>query len=84
MRIPYLANLAEDVEGLTGTEGDNGALDVLALAGTELGPADLALAVDGVNSETLTPKICSTAILISVLFDRGSTSKVYLPWSISE
>ena len=30
---------------------------------------------------TLTPKIFSTAILISVLLARGSTTKVYLPSS---
>src|SRR6187431_3304675 len=53
MRVPYLANLAEDVERLTGTEGDDGALDVLALAHTEAGAADLALAVDGVHGRDL-------------------------------
>src|SRR4051794_20962338 len=56
MSVPYLANLAEDVEGLTGTEGDDGALDVLALARTELGAAHLALAVNGVDREHLDAK----------------------------
>ena len=35
------------------------------------------------TESTLTPKTCSTAILISVLFERGSTMKVYLPSSSS-
>jgi hypothetical protein len=33
------------------------------------------------TESTFTPKTCSMAILISVLFERGSTRNVYLPSS---
>ena len=36
------------------------------------------------TESTLTLKTRSMAILISVLLARGSTMKVYLPWSSSE
>src|SRR5690606_36117812 len=44
---------------------------------------DLPLRFAVFTDETLTPKIFSTAILISVLLARGSTRKVYLPSSSS-
>jgi hypothetical protein len=47
------------------------------------GPGDLDERFSVWTESTLTLKICSMAILISVLFDRGSTRNVYLPSSRS-
>src|ERR1700712_3579656 len=46
--LPGLAASREDVDGAR-LERDDGALDVLALAGAELGPARLARTVEGVH-----------------------------------
>src|SRR3954451_11702633 len=46
--LPGLADSREDVDG-AGLERDDGALGVLALAEAELGPARLALTVEGVH-----------------------------------
>ena len=76
-----LADSREDVDG-AGLERDDGALGVLALAGAERVRRVLPVRLSVFTEATLTLKIFSIASLISVLFERGSTTKVYLPSSI--